>query len=205
MKRLMSLCAFCLITTAFSGESGSPLSLLQQRYQQATLVSSQFTQEKQTQFISQPLRSTGQFSYAKNHGLIWEITTPFTSRTLFAKGNNMFIEDNHGRWVKSDNDPLNLAVAELLTELLSGHWDKLQEQFRMQPATQDQGDWSVTLDAQGRWVKKALQRLILRGNKELQHIVIIDKQGNQTVLTLKNVQLQNKTLTKSQVSAFAHP
>lgn len=202
-KLTTALILFFFTAVGFAGDN--PLLDLQNRYRQATFLSANFTQEKQTAFISQPLTATGNFQFAKDKGLIWAVKTPFSSRTLFA-GGDVFIADDNGNWQVGDNDRINQAVADILTQLLSGNWENLDKQFTQQPTqTLANGDWSVTLSPTGMWVKKALKAITLQGNDNLKHIALTDKQDNQTTLILDDVQQQNSALTEAQLRDFTHP
>lgn len=180
------------------------LKQIQQSYQNATFIAAQFQQEKQVKFISKPLVSQGQFQFANNVGLNWQIEQPFFARTLFLpKGVYKIAADGQ---VSQEKDQATRAVAELLQSLFSGQWQSLNDKFNIGEREQlDNNRWQVTLTATDQWVRQAVQSIQLQGNANEQHIthlILRDAKGNLTTMTLSDWVQQTTPLRAEQQQIF---
>lgn len=189
---------------------------LHEAYQDIQFFQSDFTQTKSVKFLSQPIVSTGQMVYSTELGLIWEVKKPVWVKTIINDQGVFKSNARHGS--KKVKDPQIKVVASILTELLSSKLDRVESQFQVMDVVQNvqSGHWSVTLQAKGVLIKKAISSITIKGidnshhgtevsvagtaeklekNTGIQHLVVVDAQGNETHISLSNQFISQLTLT----------
>jgi len=199
-----------LLVTQMSLASQSELvDRLHQAYADVQYFEAEFIQEKHVKHLSVPLISAGKIQFAKNHGMIWEITKPIWVKTKINQQGifktNQFYQD------KKVTDVQMKAVAGILTELLSSRLDRIESQFNVQKVEFEPNslDWQVTLLAKSPIIKKALYALVLSGNtgetamdRGISQIQIIDQAANKTIISLHVITLKNQPLSQDLVDVF---
>lgn len=202
MQRILCFCGLWLFShIVWAATASSYLPDLQKQYQTASLVSAEFIQRKQLKFIESDLISTGMMRFAKNHGFIWQLDTPFFAKTIFLSS-AIYKIDAKGR-VSQERDQGSKAIAKMLQSLLSGDWQGLDNMFKV--AQYKAGDeWSLKLVAAQPWMARVIENIILYGNDNtINRVEIIDTNKNISHIELKNIQTQNTPLTQAQEADFA--
>ncbi len=182
---------------------------LHQAYNQVVYFEADFTQEKHIKYLSKPLVSKGKIKFAKEQGMIWEITEPVWVKTKIQ--NNQIFKTTSYQTNKQVNDVQMKAVAQILTELLSSQLDRVESQFNVSALQMDEtnGIWQVKLLPKAVMIKKALHELLITGQvsnefdqQGISRIKVIDNNGNQTDIAFESVHIKTGTLTQEVLDAF---
>ncbi|PID63649.1 MAG: hypothetical protein CR974_01445 [Gammaproteobacteria bacterium] len=201
MKKFITLLLLCLTLNAFS--QSEALKKIRERNRQANYIIVAFEQIKENKRMPKPMISNGQFRYAKGKGLIWEVLVPFPSRALLVD-DAVYIEHD-GQWQRDENDPMNHLAGEVLSELLSGDWQQLDEAFEERASeVSANGDWRVTLQTTNSWLAKSIDHIVLAGNANLEQVAVYGRKGNVSRLKFNGFLYQNTPLTAEQEREFDH-
>lgn len=182
---------------------------LHQAYNQVVYFEADFTQKKHIKFLSKPLVSKGKIKFAKEQGMIWEITDPVWVKTKIQ--DNQIFKTTSYQTNKQVTDVQMKAVAQILTELLSSKLDRVESQFDVSALQMDEtnGVWQVRLKPKTVMIKKALHELLITGQvaddfdqQGISHIKVIDNNGNQTDIAFESVHIETGTLTQEVLDAF---
>lgn len=203
MRKISFIVLGCL-GLSFAFAQTDPFAEVQKTYQTATFVSADIEQQRQVTFISKPLVSTGEFSFARGHGLIWQINTPFYSRLLYRDGEiyQSTATTNSDR-EKASPDVMSKAMTSIIDDILSGQWRQLDEKFAVtESILLENGHQQVHLKATDRLVAKVVDRLVIDFSELIHSVEFSDVDGNVTKLMFSNQIHQQTPLTDAELAKF---
>lgn len=178
---------------------------IQQTYQTATFIAADFQQQRQVKFISKPLISEGEFVFARKHGLIWQINTPFFSKLLYNDGDiyQSTTDVDKAQMDKADPDMMAAAMTKIMDDILSGQWALLNDKFSVIDSSElTNGDKQVRLKATDQLVAKVVTTLTIHFSKLIETVEFSDADGNVTKLTFRNQTYQQTPLTDAELARF---
>lgn len=179
------------------------LQQLSVKLQQHERVRGEFTQQKTVQGMSRPLRSSGQFTYAKTHGLLWTTTQPFMSRLVVTPTAIGEIDDQGQLMLKQTADnPQMAAFMQMFMALVGGDVSQLLDFFVITGDIQA-NVWQLQLTPKTDELGQFITSAQLQGNEFLQRIQINEANGDQTVIDYQQVNLQGHALTPAEQAEFA--
>ncbi|WP_285163584.1 outer membrane lipoprotein carrier protein LolA [Shewanella goraebulensis] len=150
------------------------LSLLAQQLQLGSQAKGEFQQTRYLAALKRPLKSTGEFIFSQDIGLLWKQTTPFAS-ALVLKQNTLIQQDSFGNITHSQANQTSSAMAEqlpqLMQALLTGDLDALAQDFELfmpeNIATSSDSaqiiNWQLGLVAKDPLIQKAIGAMVLEG------------------------------------------
>ena len=149
-----------------------------------------FEQEKNLPFLTRPLRSSGEISISREHGLRWRVNKPVVSEmTVDISGVQL-----DGRPVK-DNGSGKL-IASLMQAFMTGELAALEQNFALTGQLSDER-WQLVLRPRSSFLKAALTRVEVDGASTLQQVVIVEQNG-----TISTIHLLP---TKPAIGELHHP
>lgn len=165
------------------------------RLARADVLRGHFTQEKQIEGFSKPLRSEGDFVVARGGGVLWRTLRPFPSELALTRD---AIRATQGEAVAfrldADSEPAVRIINGLLFALLEGDVAALQRQFDVDgEATAER--WSLRLRPRQATLAKLLVSIELRGNRHVDAIVIAEGNGDRTTIRLDDQRSEPPTLS----------
>lgn len=187
---------------------------LHQVYHDVNYFQADFEQHKQIAFLSKPLVSSGRLIFAKNQGLIWQLEKPLWSKTRIS--DEGVFKSNKYQHNKKVTDHQVQALGDILQELLAAELDKVKSQFYIsEPHIDEQQEqWSVTLTAKNKLVKKAIKSILLKGKLKslsgskkniaggIERIIICEKNDDKTEIQLTHIIKSKQPLTEQQRRLF---
>ncbi|WP_159340200.1 MULTISPECIES: LolA family protein [Leclercia] len=186
--------------------SAVTLDELQQRFTEQPVVRAHFEQLRTIKDLPQPLRSNGEMLIARDNGLLWEQKAPFPM-TLLLDDNRMVqtINGQPPQIITADNNPQMFQFNHLLRALFQADRKVLEENFRIDFKDLGNGRWSLVLTPITTPLDKIFTSLDLGGETYLESIVLNDRQGDRTDITLSRHQLTPASLTDDERQRFAAP
>jgi hypothetical protein len=159
--------------------SSSELSQLTQQLAPSSQAKGLFTQYRQLKVLKKPLISKGSFVFSKQLGVIWQQQSPFNS-TLILQAGRLTQIDSQGQVQVSDAqqsataNQLSQLMPILLNALLSGDLHTLEQHFQLslQNTTTTNTQWQLGLTPIDPLVKKAMPRLVLVGEQQIQTLIL---------------------------------
>lgn len=180
------------------------LDALQQRFTQQPVVRAHFEQVRQIKDLPQPLKSQGEMIIARDHGLLWQQTTPF-AMTLLLDDTRMVqqINGQPAQTITAENNPQMFQFNHLLRALFQADKTVLEQNFRLDFQDRGNGSWALTMTPVTTPLDKIFSSLTLEGNQYLDSIRLNDKQGDRTDITFSQHRLTPAQLTHDEQSLFA--
>ncbi|WP_412522867.1 LolA family protein [Shewanella chilikensis] len=141
----------------------------------------QFEQVRWLRVLKQPLRSSGEFLFQRELGMLWQQQTPFGNLLLLKQG-ELIQQDSQGKLSVTKADAGPAAVAEMLPRmmqsLLSGDIQALSQGFELYLLNDQAGHWQLGLKAKEQTMAALLPQMVLEGNKELESLTLLAKNGD---------------------------
>ncbi|MGB6188886.1 MAG: outer membrane lipoprotein carrier protein LolA [Aeromonas molluscorum] len=191
---LAALSPVCLQAKVLSQDEVGQL-LSQHQAQRA-----QFEQEKQVAGLSQPLRASGDLLLVRGKGLWWHQQAPF-ELGLSLTDQRMSQRVGQGSAEVIDNPQL-LEFSKMLLALFGSDEQALARYFELAFQSGEQG-WTLTLTPLAPPLDKVFARLGLSGGEQLDRLLIVDKQGDETLIHFSHWQTVNLPLPPEQEAHFA--
>lgn len=207
----LALCFFAAVvpTTALSAAEADALDKISEKISLHSVIRAEFTQTKQMQALKRPLITTGQFTYAKSDGVLWQIAQPY--RISYVLGEDKIVEINANglRKEKGLREVAGLAqVGRVFRAMLGANASALRAYFDVTAQHDvEQGDaakWQLMLKPRQQQIAKSLSLIELSGSQFVETIIIHEASGDTTTLRFKKTQ-GVATLTDSESKLFGTP
>ncbi|NDO73979.1 MULTISPECIES: LolA family protein [Shewanella] len=141
----------------------------------------QFEQVRWLRVLKQPLRSSGEFLFQRELGMLWQQQTPFDNLLLLKQG-ELIQQDSQGKLSVTKADAGPAAVAEMLPRmmqsLLSGDIQALSQGFELYLLNDQAGHWQLGLKAKEQTMAAQLPQMVLEGNQDLESLTLLAKNGD---------------------------
>ena len=211
MLKTLKIIIFTTLLVSFnlSAKDSFLIQQLHEKYHNISYYQAEYIQSKNVPYISKPLITTGKLEFALGLGLIWEVNKPMWTKTLINES-GVFKSTKYHKKQKVKDRQIQV-IAEIMTELLSANLDKVESKFNLTLINEgdEQGIWEVQLEPKGLLMKKALEKITLKGisNEQIKQsgiteIIIIDKSNNITTIALDEKKLLKNILTNDIRKSF---
>ncbi|OIN14539.1 hypothetical protein BFS86_11195 [Shewanella algae] len=141
----------------------------------------QFEQVRWLRVLKQPLRSSGEFLFQRELGMLWQQQTPFDNLLLLKQG-ELIQQDSQGKLSVTKADAGPAAVAEMLPRmmqsLLSGDIQVLSQGFELYLLNDQAGHWQLGLKAKEQTMAALLPQMVLEGSQDLESLTLLAKNGD---------------------------
>lgn len=164
------------------------------------IIATEFSQTKKVSFISEPLVSKGKLIFVLKQGLIWEISTPFQSKTLV---NQQGVFDLDSLPAQKKNDPQMQALADIISLIFTGNFANIEESFTFKSTPNSRQEaWQFTLEPKKLLIKKVLNRMVFKGSQDqLSQVEIFDNEDNTTQINFNKIE-KNPNLSPEILTLF---
>ncbi len=151
------------------------------RMARSAALSGRFVQTRTLKGLARPLRSSGRFAYARDHGVLWSVQQPFAEDYVFS-GDRLIATGG------ASPPAFGTEIARLLTALFTLELTALERSFALQ-AQRDKSGWNLRLIPRHRALSAALREVRLEGRRHLQRVRIEDDDGNLTRIDLSQLRV----------------
>ncbi|WP_442878880.1 outer membrane lipoprotein carrier protein LolA [Aeromonas sp.] len=159
-----------------------------------------FEQEKQVAGLAQPLKASGELLLARGQGLWWHQLKPF-ELALSLTAQRMSQQVGQGPVQVIDNPQL-LEFSSMMLALFGSDEQALARYFVLDFHSTEQG-WSLVLTPLATPLNKVFASLTLSGGKQLERLVIADRQGDETRIHFSDWQRVTLPLSAEEQAHFA--
>ena len=191
-----------LLTWMFLASSVSAEDLFDQlaaQIQPVPVLRGDFTQERNLAGFSKPLRSSGQFVAARDHGVLWRTLQPFPSLLIITPEAIRERVDGQASFaLDATAEPALRQINQILLALLQGELSALREHFVASGRVDAQG-FDVRLTPQGK-VADMLGSVVVAGHHQIERVQISERSGDSSVIEFSA--LQPSTLTDAELADF---
>jgi uncharacterized iron-regulated membrane protein len=180
------------------------LDALQQRFTEQPVVRAHFEQTRTIKDLPQPLKSSGEMLIARDKGLLWDQTTPFSMKLLL--DDTRMVQAINGQppqTITADNNPQMFQFNHLLRALFQADRKVLEQNFHVAFVDKGEGRWTLRLTPIVTPLDKIFASIDLAGGQYLDSIQLNDKQGDRTDIALSQHKLTPAQLTDDERQRFA--
>ncbi|AIR04311.1 MULTISPECIES: outer membrane lipoprotein carrier protein LolA [Cedecea] len=180
------------------------LDALQQRFTEQPVVRAHFEQTRTIKDLPQPLKSSGEMLIARDKGLLWDQTTPFSMKLLL--DDTRMVQAINGQppqTITAENNPQMFQFNHLLRALFQADRKVLEQNFRVAFVDKGEGRWTLRLTPIVTPLDKIFASIDLAGGQYLDSIQLNDKQGDRTDIALSQHKLTPAQLTDDERQRFA--
>lgn len=180
------------------------LDALQQRFTEQPVVRAHFEQTRTIKDLPQPLKSSGEMLIARDKGLLWDQTTPFSMKLLL--DDTRMVQAINGQppqTITAENNPQMFQFNHLLRALFQADRKVLEQNFRVAFVNKGEGRWTLRLTPIVTPLDKIFASIDLAGGQYLDSIQLNDKQGDRTDIALSQHKLTPAQLTDDERQRFA--
>ncbi len=174
---------------------------MSQRLGQASVLRAEFVQEKTMAAFKRPLQTRGRFVFARGHGVIWMIETPFKLTYVLAADRIVEIGEDNVPQVRTARDVPGLGqIASIFRALLDAQIDALSETFMVRPeGTLDA--WRLTLTPKQGPLTQVIHEIRMSGGLHVDRVRIDEANGDNTIFVFRNT-TEDRALTPVERTRF---
>jgi hypothetical protein len=155
------------------------------KIEQYPVIRAEFTQTKLMQALKRPLITTGQLTYSRSHGLLWQIFQPFHVSYVLGEEKVVEIDANGLRKERGVRDLPGLAqIGKVFRAMLSADASALHTYFDV-TAQGDSDKWQLILKPRQQQISKSLSLIELSGSQFVETILMNEARGDTTTITFR--------------------
>ena len=192
MKRLLILFYMCGLLLPLSAQIKHETQVRQQINQAASAMKTMqcdFVQTKHIRMLNDKMVSKGRMYYQQPNRLRWEYTSPY-AYTFILNGDKVMLKNQQRTDVIDANqNKLFREIARIMMNTVVGKCLSDDKDFQT-TLSETPTEWIATLVPQRKDMKGMFQKIILHFNRQqamVAQVELIEKQGNKTIIELKNV------------------
>ncbi len=175
----------------------------------SAVVRGSFRQQKHLAELDQPLISTGRFTVARGHGLIWQVEQPLSTQLVITREQLVERSDGHETARISAREQPGLAVvAAVLLAVFQGDLERLHQFFVVERTPTDAAEAVVTLRPASAAVSEFVQRIRIEGDTRIERLRIDQPGGDYSIIDLKTDTRASDAaagkLSADEQAAFSH-
>lgn len=203
-RACLLLCFMSLPVLAGAAPAAMTLEQISTRMAKPAVLRGQFEQAKTVQGFRNPLRSSGTFVVARDHGVIWQTEKPFASELVVTADQIRSRQADGSQRVEVDagQQPAMRSINEVMFSLISGDMKSLARVFKVEPVATEGPGWQLRLTPRSRMLERAFTELQLHGGRHVQQVEIVEASGDRTRIQFKNLSESPTTLRSDEADRF---
>lgn len=160
------------------------------RFQSFVVVSGDFEQQKQLAGVDRLLRSSGNFVFWRDQGLLLTTEKPFQNAVTISKDNLIHWDKNgKGRIVKDNSSLVQREINKTLLAFFGADVSLIEDRFELRWIFESDNGWQVYLTPKLESIKRYMSLVIIEGEFYLKKITVSFGEQDKTVIQFSN-QLQ---------------
>lgn len=153
-----------------------------------------FTMDRHLDGFEKPLTSNGDFVLSPANGLVWRTLQPFPGTTILDDHGITRIDDQGNRDELARGDQFHQFV-ELISAVLAGNWQPLEQRFDITRDTTENGAWKVILTPKdGSTIQNQISKITATGTDFVENVRLEKPTGDHDAITLSDQSLQSLPL-----------
>ena len=186
MRRSVTLAILAVFAAAPVGAAGPARSLAEVRAQlaDAQVTEGRFVQQRQLAELPEPLRSSGEFLFARGLGVHWHTLKPFEAEFLLTPtAMALSGETRPATRIDLSNQPGLRLVSELFLAMFALDLEALEAHFTVTVEPARKG-WALALEPRDAAMTAIAKRVQVRGTRYVEEVEMVDARGDRTRITL---------------------
>jgi len=169
---------------------------------QPAVLRGRFEQTKQVAGFSRPLRSSGDFLVARDHGVLWRTREPFAGELRLTREEIVATEGGETAFrLSAQEEPTVRVINGLMFSLLNGDVDRLGEHFTITGESGAEG-WTLALTPRQPALAKLLAGVTLAGDRHVRRIELAEANGDRTGIVFSEQRDTPAALTAEEARRF---
>jgi outer membrane lipoprotein-sorting protein len=151
-------------------------------------VRGNFKQTKNIAILKQPLLSSGEFAFSRSQGLYWHTMGPVNSELLITK--DKLVQRGEAQNISElniNNHPLARIMTEVFSALFTQNQQTLTRYFNQFFISRG-NTWQLGLSPKDNTLTQFIQQVVVRGQRQINEILIQEHNGDRTDIRFHNVQ-----------------
>lgn len=203
MKRLLVICSMLLLFLVVKAQLSQDaiIAKINAAVSKIETMQCDFVQTKHMKMLNNKMVSTGIMAYKQSDKLRWEYKKPYTY-VFILNGTKVYLKK------ESRNDVIDIkqnkvfkSIAEIMMNSVIGKCLTNNKEFKVSISDVN-NQWVASLIPQKKELKQMYSKIILyfgKANSIIQKVEMIEKNGDKTIIELKNVKL-NKPVNANSFS-----
>lgn len=203
MKRLLVICSMLLLFLVVKAQMSQDaiIAKINAAVSKIETMQCDFVQTKHMKMLNNKMVSTGIMAYKQSDKLRWEYKKPYTY-VFILNGTKVYLKK------ESRNDVIDIkqnkvfkSIAEIMMNSVIGKCLTNNKEFKVSILDVN-NQWVASLIPQKKELKQMYSKIILyfgKANSIIQKVEMIEKNGDKTIIELKNVKL-NKPVNANSFS-----
>ncbi|HSC80371.1 MAG TPA: outer membrane lipoprotein carrier protein LolA [Chitinolyticbacter sp.] len=155
---------------------------VRERLAQPPVLRGEFEQRKQVAGFKKPLLSRGDFIVARERGVLWRTTAPFSSQLRLTRNEIVATQGGQVAFrLDAAKEPSVRMINALLFALLNGDIDALAEHFGVDGEARGP-QWQLVLTPKSAALARLMTRVSLSGDQYVRQIDIAEANGDRTAI-----------------------
>lgn len=185
-----------------AADSAALAAAIGRRLAQPAVLRGRFEQTKQVAGFSRPLRSSGDFLVARDHGVLWHTREPFAGELRLTREAIVATQNGETAFrLSADEEPTVRVINALMFSLLNGEVDRLAEHFTVTGQAGDAG-WELALTPRQPGLAKLLSGVDLQGDRHVSRIVLGEANGDRTEIVFSDQRDTPPALTADEAAGL---
>jgi outer membrane lipoprotein-sorting protein len=173
-----------------------------ERLSSTRTVRGEFSQSREIRALTRRLFSSGRF-IVSDLGLYWQQTAPFAS-VLIADGERLVqaVADQPRETLRAADQPVALAISEVLLGIFRGHRADLEELFdaRFEPAGEH---WTLKLTPRGAPLSEVVRSIDVEGSRYIDSVTVRGRAADELTITFTGVSTEPDELSPAERQLYA--
>lgn len=203
MKRLLVICSMLLLFLVVKAQMSQDaiIAKINAAVSKIETMQCDFVQTKHMKMLNNKMVSTGIMAYKQSDKLRWEYKKPYTY-VFILNGTKVYLKK------ESQNDVIDIkqnkvfkSIAEIMMNSVIGKCLTNNKEFKVSISDVN-NQWVASLIPQKKELKQMYSKIILyfgKASSIIQKVEMIEKNGDKTIIELKNVKL-NKPVNANSFS-----
>lgn len=188
-------------TPSVQAQQSQAIGQIFQQLSQHAVVRAKFTQQKKLPNLAKTFQSSGQILFAKNQGVLWQISAPVQADLIMTQ--RALVQKTANTQSKINLEQNQYAgVAHLFLQLMAGNQTAFTQNFNIHQANYSAQGWQLQLSPKSSTMKKLFEQVEISGKSDVNKIVITEKNKGQTTILFNQHQHSPVQLTGTEHALF---
>ncbi|MDG3087537.1 outer membrane lipoprotein carrier protein LolA [Vibrio hannami] len=175
---------------------------VQQHLSSHPVVRGDFEQVRELEMFKKPLVSTGEFTVAKEYGLLWGQKQPFVISLVLTEDKlSQKFGEQDAQVMTSDENPMAFYFSHLFLGLFQGDTEQLKSQFKLIFNSENES-WKMELVPLKAPIDKVFTSIEISGSDYINSIKLNEVRGDVTTINFSNQNHVPDELSDNEKLAF---
>lgn len=144
-------------------------------------IKANFNQQKKLANSQRVFNSSGQITFAKNTGVLWQIQNPVKADLIMTPTTLVQKTANTQSKIRLDQNQY-AGIAHVFLQLMSGNQTALQQHFNIKTVNKTAQNWQISLSPKSSMMQKLFVQVDVSGGQYVQKMIVHEKNKGLTTI-----------------------